>query len=220
MRIGFDLDGVIVDGINEIWREVLRRGHAPADHTVGEMRGSIEETYGIAEDEFKDILSCDLYRRCKPIDEVMEDVRRWRDEGHYIVYITARSERFTPGIEAETEKWLERHGLLDGTAGVEYIRTQKKWSRAQEHELDAFIDDDARAIIGMQGIVEHPFLMMAPYNVEVTYLRRMTWPEIRQQLDRLAEQKVGCPRALAMLQDLGPTTLPPSRGRPFLLQAE
>lgn len=190
MRLGFDLDGVLADGIREIWEGAKRRGYVPEDHTFECVQKNIDEQYGIPCDVVKEILCCDLYESCPPITEAIEDVKRWRDEGHYIVFITARSEEFTPGVIDATEGWMEQYDLLEGTAGVIYAPMKKKHLIAAELYLDVFVDDSDDAIRPMIGIVDQPFLIRTSYNIEANDLRRWEWSDVAQEIDGLIARQV------------------------------
>ena len=46
-------------------------------------------------------------RRAKAYDDVIKEINKWYDEGHYICFFTAR----TSEHEAVTREWLKKHGV-------------------------------------------------------------------------------------------------------------
>jgi len=188
MRMGFDLDGVVADSLPQMVAEGQRIGCIPRGVVLGEIRGKLEDRFGISDDDMKRMLTREVYLRSAPVPEIVSDVRRWMDEGHDVHFVTARTEDFTPGVQATTVEWLDEHGLWIDCAGLHHVRSSKKWLFLKRAAIPIFVDDMTHVIRPMVGVVPHPFLLASEENVdaEAEGIRRWSWGEIRVEIDRLS----------------------------------
>jgi hypothetical protein len=187
--MGFDLDGVLVDLMPEILIEGQKLGMIPRDVTLAEIEGNIEVQFDIGEDNMSRILTLGLFRRAKPIQPAVKDVRRWIEEGADVYYITARNEDRSPGLHDVCRDWLDEHGIYEGSRNCIHSRSIKKWEVAKDLKLDVFVDDFEKVIGPMKKVVPHCFLVAAAHNADFEGPERMTWSEIREKIDSLLLSK-------------------------------
>lgn len=189
MLMGFDLDGVVIDSLPQMVAEGQRIGCIPMGVALGEIRGKLEDRFGISDDDMKRILTREVYIRSAPVPEVVIDIRRWMDDGHSVHFVTARTDDFTPGVQATTIEWLDENGLWIDCAGLHHVRSRHKWIFLKRARIPIFVDDMVHVVRPMIGVIPHPFLLAAEQNVEAEDegIRRWSWGEIRAEIDRLSD---------------------------------
>jgi len=190
MRMGFDLDGVVIDSLPEMVKEGQRLGCIPKTADARIVSGRLEEEFSISVDDMKRILTSEVYMRSRPVDEIVSTIQRWMEEGHQVHFVTARGDEWTPGVEKVTVDWLHKHGLYDPCAGVHHVRSSKKWAFLKAAGIHVFVDDMPHVIRPMIGIIHHPFLLAVDQNTwaEGEGMRRWSWDEIRTEIDRLSDE--------------------------------
>lgn len=195
MRMGFDLDGVVIDSLPEMVKEGQRLGCIPRTADARIVSGRLEEEYCISVDDMKRILTPEVYMRSRPVDEIVSTIQRWMDEGHQVHFVTARGDEWTPGVERVTAEWLCRHGLYEPCAGVHHVRSSMKWSFLKRMGIGIFVDDMPHVIKPMMGVIDHPYLLAVEQNrwAEDEGMRRWSWDEIRTEIDRLSAESTSHP---------------------------
>ncbi len=191
--LGLDLDGVLFDLMSAIFSGCRERDWISADMTQDQLQEwEVCHQFNITEDMLRQILSADLYRALDVYPEEAEDVRRWIRNGVPTIFITARSEDWTPGITRATLDALDRNGLLEGTLGVQFINTSRKHTVADRYRVGVYVDDHPLAIDSMKGRVSHPILLARPWNKKETF--RHGWDHVRDTVESviLPEAKRGC----------------------------
>ena len=182
MRLGIDLDGVVVDIITPLLprlsaicgRELCREDicHYNFETALNLDAEQVAQMWELVSDE-------SIYREPPPVDGAVLflsglDSIDW-------CFVTSR-----PSWAAKaTRDWLEQHGLGDR----EVIHTEHGKPAALDLELDVFIEDDistARAL-AVHGI--YVLLMDNPWNRHETLpenCRRVyDWAEVAEELERL-----------------------------------
>ena len=181
--LGFDLDGVLVDLMSAILSSCSSRGWISPHIRSSDMhRWEISGILGITEEQLKEILTADLYRSVGSHPEITEDIHRWIWAGVPVIYVTARSEEWTPGVEEATHEWLNRRGLLRGTLGVQYSRTSKKYVIIDRFGVDIYVDDHPMATALTNHQTQTRAMLLArPWNINA--LPRFGWDDIRNTID-------------------------------------
>lgn len=190
MKMGFDLDGVVIDSLPEMVKEGQRLGCIPQTADARIVSGRLEEEFCISVDDMKRILTPEVYMRSQPMAEIVETIQRWMEDGHQIHFVTARGDEWTPGVEKVTVDWLYRYGLYELCAGIHHVRSSKKWAFLKEAGIHVFVDDMPHVIRPMVGVIRHPFLLAVDQNrwAEGEGVRRWSWDEIRTEIDRLSDE--------------------------------
>lgn len=166
MKIGFDIDGVLANFIDQFLVEYVNpkteRGFVPEDMSDF----SIHQSFGISkEDEaewFNHARDHEIFTRLRPYDGMINGVRQLIKDGHEVYYITHRSKR---AIE-QTYKWFMRYNIPFGQ-GIFYTpmdRTPTKGEMAQYLGLDVFIDDCYENCLELRGKVKTVLVMDRPWN--------------------------------------------------------
>ena len=185
MKIGFDLDDVVFDSISGFVDEGISLGLIPSGTTPNDLEGKLEDQFCICDDDMKNLLNVEMYDKIEAFDEIVTDILRWMKQGEEVFFVTARTDKYTPGIEGVTANCLDRIGLLEGASGVHHIRSSKKHELCKDLGIDVFVDDMPHIIRLMEGCVPHLYLKESPQNTRVSDLKRWSWKEIREEIDAL-----------------------------------
>lgn len=183
MVFGFDIDGVIADTEPQLLLGCIREGLVPRGTQPVDLYTRIEKQFDIGAKDIQNVLSLDLYKHIPPFWEVVSDIRRWIDAGQKIVYCTARTNGWTPGVEDLTEETLDIWGILEGSLGVRFLKSKDKHTLIQEFPLISFTDDYDVVLDSMEGIVPHLFMMEAFSNRSCINRERMPWVDIARKID-------------------------------------
>jgi 5'(3')-deoxyribonucleotidase len=197
--LGFDLDGVVADLMSAILSSCKDRKWISPLITAYQMNEwEITTMLGITEKQLIQVLTADIYRSVGDHEEVVNDLHRWIGMGIPILYVTARSEAWTPGIEDATHDWLNGRGILRGTLGVQYISTTRKHQIVRGFGVDIYVDDHPMAIeLVRKQTSAHPMLLARPWNRRAS--PRHEWDEIRGRID----EEIGLRRAGASGRSCG-----------------
>ncbi len=183
MRIGVDLDDVLVDSLphylrafnrrfgmevslaDAAWRMYRRYPHIPREEIDNFFSGLIEAGF---------------FASRPLLPGAREAVERLTEEGHDLFIITGRA----PQDEAITRNWLSQAGLTGHFSalvhkGIEPVGHYKS-AAALELQLDLFIEDELAVAIAV-GEAEIPVLLYdQPWNrgsLPVTVRRVCSWSE-------------------------------------------
>lgn len=158
MIIGMDVDDVVADLISE-WLHRYR--HRTGDYLYPshirdwEISGyatkmSPAEFYGILHEP-------DLYGSVSPMPDAIDTVRRLREDGHRIVYITACVGN-TAGYK---KQWLIRHGLLHEFQHQDFIAAHDK---SLVSGVEVLVDDRIENVEAFPG---KAILIRRPHNEDL-----------------------------------------------------
>lgn len=175
MRIGIDLDGVVVDSIAR-WVTVFNRESAKTYPA-----GSLIDTHGTPENAaLSDRNELEMLIAPPPMDGAREALAALRSAGHQLIVVTARS----PGVRGLTEAWLQYHGIT--VDAMHFLEGGNKGAVAAAEGLSFFVEDAPHNAIAIARVGVPVLLFDAPYNREVSGMhieRIQTWAEV---LGRLA----------------------------------
>ncbi|MCI0408785.1 MAG: hypothetical protein L0191_09515 [Acidobacteria bacterium] len=191
MRIGIDLDDVLVDSLphyltafnrrfgmevslaDAAWRMYRRYPHIP--------RGEIDNF-------FSGLIEAGFFASRPLLPGAMEALERLTEEGHGLFIITGRA----PQDEAITRKWLNEAGLTGYFSalvheGIEPVGRYKS-EAALELRLDLFVEDELAAAIAV-GEARIPVLLYdQPWNrgaLPANVRRVCSWSEALRQIAEL-----------------------------------
>ncbi len=185
MRIGVDIDGVVADSY-PAWLQELNR-HYGKQITVledYEMHLVFDVPFDDMNNFFVENVEY-LLSMPKPIQGAKESIEKLIQEGHDIVYITARR----PEEEEITRDWLKKHGIPHET--VLFSGFNSKVELVRQWQMQAFVEDHSVNARGIAQIGVPVFLLTTSYNkgevLPENVARCADWPCILQGLLQLAK---------------------------------
>lgn len=191
MRIGLDIDDTIADTyeiifvyaleytLNKLQREVKLNFNNVRHHDyTNYMFGWTQKE----SDDFWDIYFDDIVRNVKPFTLASEVLRQLKDDGHEIIFITAR---YGENAQKFTEEWLEKNNFVYDKVLVD---VKEKGKVAQEENIDVFMDDSLLQCEDVYKYGIKSFLMNTRTNrdLETGEITRVyTWPDFYNKLKSL-----------------------------------
>lgn len=153
MRIGIDMDGVMVDTINHAAVEISKLlGYqiTPDDvaHNLGEIEG-IDEIFA----KYGDEILCAL----NPMDNVTDVLKELKKE-HELYIISAR---FNQHYDASL-KWLDKHGIC--VDNVIFTEGKGKANICTGNGIELMVEDSARNAIEVADSGVKVLLLKTDYN--------------------------------------------------------
>lgn len=186
MRIGIDIDGVVADSY-PAWLEELNR-HYGKNITVledYEMHLVFDVPFDDMNNYFVDNVE-HLLSIPKPVRGAREGIESLIQEGHDIIYITARRTE----EEEITLRWLEQYGIPHET--VLFSGFKSKVDLVREWGIQAFVEDHVLNAEGIAHIGVPVFLMTTSYNRDKALPENVTrcadWEGIKEGLSVLADK--------------------------------
>jgi uncharacterized HAD superfamily protein len=170
MRIGIDLDGVVVDSI-PTWIRVLNRG-AGTEYKLGEL----PDTYATPErGRYCEQHELEMLIAPPPVLGAARGVSGLKGSGHQVIVVTARA----PRLRQITEAWLEYYNIA--VDGMHFLEGRSKAPIAKTERLDFFVEDDPKNALAPADVGVRVGLLAAPYNTGVEHelvTRCDGWPEV------------------------------------------
>jgi uncharacterized protein len=193
MRLGFDLDEVVVNTSEKIvdfiqteygieWsRECfneLRFEGCTFIHNNEELNKKIQQRLvGVANDP-------DLQSEAEPIEGARDVLQKLAHSGHKIFFVTSRPKRNQPS----TFKWLRKHDIPFDKLVT--LGTKPKGPYAKKFNLDMFVDDQVK---NLESLLRHKkrwrkglLLYDCPWNLNgvdgTKFIRVYNWLDILRQV--------------------------------------
>lgn len=158
MRIGLDLDGVIVNSIPR-WIEVLNR-EAGTCHRPGEL----PETHHTPElAAISDRNEIEMAILPGPMPGAAQALRQFKEAGHTLVVVTARA----PRLRGLTEAWLAYHGMP--VDALHFLEGAPKAPVVRDEGLDLFVEDTPRHALAIAEAGVPVLLFGHPYNAACSH---------------------------------------------------
>lgn len=153
MRIGLDLDGVLVDSI-PTWIAVLNReagrsyqlGQLPATHATPELAAICDRR------------EVEMLILPGPVPGAAAALAELRAAGHELVVITARGER----VRRLTEAWLDYHGMA--VDRLHFLEGGSKGDTALAEGIDFLVEDTPHQALAVAEAGIPVLLYSEPYN--------------------------------------------------------
>lgn len=163
MRIGLDLDGVLVHSIPR-WIEVLNR-----EAGAGYNADDLPDTHGSPERaHHSDRHEVEMLILPEPVEGAPAAVQRLHAAGHELVVITARH----PRLRGLTRAWLEYHGMP--VHRLHFLEGASKAPTALAERLDLMVEDAPHNAMALAEAGVAVLLFGRPYN------RALSHPLIRR----------------------------------------
>ncbi|OYD08858.1 5' nucleotidase, NT5C type [Paludifilum halophilum] len=189
MIIGVDIDGTI----KHTQEAAVRCFNDELDRTVrceDIKEFHLDKAFGLTRKEGRTLwrkLEPQIYTLAVPMKNAAATLQRLKEEGHRIVFITAR-----PGMKRilrVTEEWLNKHGFpYDGTNLV--MGAQDKARVARKVGVDLFFEDAPQHLDKLVASGIPTVIMDAAYNRDVAYSlpRISSWAEGYEYVEKYQEQ--------------------------------
>jgi hypothetical protein len=182
-RLGFDLDGVLVEILPSLLQAGKDRGIVPLETKVEDIHEGIHIQFGWSEEEQSEVLTPEFFYALPPKTEIVEQVQSWLYAGYDITYITARHAQH---IDMSI-RWLEKYSLWRNSSGIHSAKSAEKYKMAEELKLEIFVDDHQKVIKEMIGIIPYPFLLATNLNLNECCGYRDDWSEIKDKINELID---------------------------------
>lgn len=177
MRIGIDLDGVVVDSISR-WIEVFNREVGTAYPA-----GTLVDTFGTpANEAVSRRHELEMLIAPPPMAGARDGLNHLRQAGHELVVVTARS----PRLRGLTEAWLDYHGLA--VDSMHFLEGGNKGVVAAREGLGLFVEDAPHNALAVAEAGVPVLLFDAPYNRDLAHslIRRASgWDGVRVLVEDL-----------------------------------
>ena len=171
-----DLDGPVANLLDE-WLRLYNIDYdddlLPGQIKSWDMVPYVRESCGKLIYEY---LDGDIYDGVKPVDGALDGIKKLRELGHRVVFVTSAPE----GTGDAKYAWLKRHGFLDdGKVSESYIEAHDK----SLVRGDILIDDRVENIVRFPG---ETILWDAPYNRDITHgFRVKNWRDVLSDVSSL-----------------------------------
>lgn len=193
MRIGIDIDDTIADTY-EVSFAYAQKYTIEQLSRSGEIKESVsnnhmylESMHGWNEQEARNFWHtyyAEIIKKIKPLTFAVETINKLKEEGHEIIFITARWHEPGFDIEGDTFKWLKENGICYDEI---VLNAQKKAEIALDKKIDLFIDDSFKNCQGVANAGVKTFLMNSRMNkgLEAENITRVySWLDIYQRIKK------------------------------------
>jgi uncharacterized HAD superfamily protein len=175
MRIGVDLDGVIVDSI-AYWIRVLNR-----EAGTNYLPGDLPDTYAAASlAQCSDLHELEMLIAPPPVPGAVAALTHLKALGHQLVVVTSRALR----LRVLTMAWLDYHGIL--VDEIYCLQGGSKAPVAKAQGIDVLVEDIPHQAIAVAESGVPVLLFAAPYNDHVMHQRIercADWTEVVRQVN-------------------------------------
>lgn len=174
VRIGLDLDGVVVDSI-AYWVRVLNREAGTAY-----LPGDLPDTYSTATlAACSDRHELEMLIAPPPVPGAVSGLRVLKELGHTIVAVTARAKR----MRGLTDAWLAYYEVP--VDRLHFLEGASKAPVARAERLDLFIEDAPQNALALAEAGVPVLLFAAAYNDRIKHplVRRCNgWNDVLAQI--------------------------------------
>ncbi|MCI8575371.1 MAG: hypothetical protein HFI09_02770 [Bacilli bacterium] len=176
MKIGIDIDDTITETKWEISKQIKKYRHKY-------KLKRYSDTHQLSDEDFKKFMvefGEKIYTGMKVKKRAAEVIRKWHEQGHYIILVTARSELDCPNIKEYTKAFLKENYLLHDAL---IFDSKNKGFDTSELGLDIFIDDRESVLDTFKG----PFLIRVLEDKKnySKYKKARNWKEISDIVQKL-----------------------------------
>ena len=185
MYIGIDIDGVVSDSYTA-WLGELNR-HYDKNITVLEDY-EMHLVFDVPWDDMNSFFVENVERLFSipnPVKGAREAIVKLLQDGHQIIYITAR----TPEEEKYTTAWMEKHGIPYDK--ILFTGLKSKVDLVRQHNVELFIEDYMKNAKAISGIGVPVLLLDATYNQQELpqgVIRCKDWSEILEEIQAIQNE--------------------------------
>jgi len=187
MNIGLDFDGVITDCsilkaevAERMFGIIIQPENFKKEFVIGKNILTLSQYVQLQKEVYD---SREFGLLAKMVSGTKEYIERLQDENHIISIITSRSNE---GLEI-TKTLLQKFKIDVPVYGVTY--PESKLRKAQELQLDVFIDDDYEKLEDLIGVIPHLFLFSWTYNIHISLpqeiVRTFSWEDFYKKIQSL-----------------------------------
>lgn len=193
MIIGIDIDDTLTDIRDEVGAEALKYAKS-LNKEIDETKvvwdknnngSSFKERYNLNYDEllyfFRNIQE-KITKKAKPRENVVDILKKLREEGHKIYIVTARDSEFHNDPYKLSKIWLDKNN-------IEYdkliVDARDKVKVCKEQNVDLFIDDK---LSNCQGISNEGIITIRITNYTDQHpniINKKNWKEIYEYIKQL-----------------------------------
>lgn len=173
--LGFDIDDTVADG-NTYFVERLNEFFGK-NIVADDVSGRLNEAYGVDQstlDQYFYNLGEKIFTELAPIEGAAESINKFYEEGHKIVFITARPVT----ANESTKQWLHKHGFKYH----DLIHSETKVEHCLDLGIKLFVDDYYKVIKAMDENGIQAVFVDAPKNRNIltneTIHRASNWKDI------------------------------------------
>ena len=193
MIIGIDIDDTLTDIRDEVGAAALKYAQS-LNKDIDESKvvwdknnngSSFKERYNLNKEEllyfFRNIQE-NITKKAKPREDVVEVIKKLREDGHKIYIITARDSEFHEDPFELSKVWLDKNN-------IEYdkliVNARDKAKVCREQNVDAFIDDKLSNCleISNENIITIRITNYADKHQEI--VNKKNWKEIYEYIKQL-----------------------------------
>ena len=196
MKIGIDIDNVISNFNDELFREFL--DHDKSLRNAGIINNDAYITRGMfdwSKEELDDFYYSNIERiamNLKVIDKAPETIKRLRDNGYEIYIISGRDNGEYSDPYKMTSEWLGKYGIeYDKFILTDAYNSDEKAKICIQNDISIMIDDSTKVCRETKSNGIETLLMDTPYNRQANdFTRVCNWDEIYDFIVNYKKEKV------------------------------
>lgn len=178
LKLGFDLDGVVINSTPAFVAEGVRLGLIPPGTTANDItHWDLGDQFGLKPETACAMWAPEVYSRATIYPDAHAALSKLKSMGAELWFITARCGAFhdAEAVKEVTREQLGKYDLLDG-CNLVFAATADKAAEVDRHKLDHYVDDHPLPIellyeSGYQGA----WLMARRWNENIYGLPRTNW---------------------------------------------
>lgn len=178
MRIAIDLDGVVIDLVDEMLPKLSQlagRFISPMDIIEFDIGAALGLNGRQMDELWRWLKASGAYRRAHPVDGAVDAIMQLSQlETTEIFFVSSRPEDLRP----ESSEWLESHGLGE----FPLILRPRGPKVLASDQANILIEDDPRDLHVLSQVVEKLILLERPWNREARLpsncLRVRSWRDV------------------------------------------
>lgn len=185
MNIGIDIDDTLIDTTKN-FKDVIGQ----YDKT-GDVEKYVEEILSgeIPTENIRKFMNTYLLEVTKTI-EIKEDaadvIRRLKEKGHKIIFITSRNDEECKGLEDFTLEYLKKNNVVYDRI---LLNSRDKAKVCLENDIDIMIDDSMKHCqnVASKGIETFLFTSMINKDKETMLKRVDNWKQLEKEIDKIED---------------------------------
>ena len=198
MNIGIDIDDTIANTCKlaliyaeDYVKNVLKKDIV-VDYSDVIDHHYIRDAFGISDEEAERFWREKYYlvlENIEPIDNSIEIIRKLKEDGNNIIFISARWDEKEGSAYKISKNWLEKY---DVPYDKLIVGIEKKAPIALEENIDIFIDDSIRNCVEVEDVGIKSFLMTTSINKNNSSRnieRVSSWNEVYKKINDYGEEK-------------------------------
>lgn len=186
MNIGIDIDDTLVDTTRN-FKNVIGQYDKSGDieKYIEEILSGEIPTENIR--KFMNTYLLDLTKTIKVKKDASQIIKRLKDKGHKILFITSRNNEECKGLEEFTLEYLKENNVIYDKL---FFNSRDKAKVCIENDIDIMIDDSIKHCNNVSSTGITTFLFNSVINKEKkTTLKRVgSWKQLEKEIDKIEEK--------------------------------